>query len=292
MKQQGLTFLKTLTIQEIHEKTHISFVNIEAILNRSYGKLERVNLVGFISILQREYEIDLSDFMHEFEQYTQEHADEVPKKVDTYTTRPTQKSSNKIWWILLLVLVAVAAFFYTTKVDVASSKGALVQEVNDSQIQEAKEKMQESDALQPYLQKVETNSSDITQNESNSSADIEENLTETVEVNETNISNLIEAVAPKVQNELVLIMPKKKVWIGMIDLDTMQKTNRVTARTIKVDSNKNWLIVFGHGYVSMDRDGELLSFSKRGKLYFSYKEGKLKEITKAQFKKNNRGKSW
>jgi len=292
MQQQGITFLKTLTIEEIHEKTHISFVNIEAILNRSYGKLEKVTLVGFVSILQREYEIDLSDFMEDFEAYQKEHAAEKPQKTHTYRTHSPKKSSKKIWWLLLLIIAAVAAFFYATQVDVIHEKSQLPQEVNDSQIQEAKEKMKESDALQPYLQKAEVNTSTTTQDEINSSDAKEVNLSQSMEMNETNISNIIEEIAPKVQNEIVLIMPKKKVWIGMIDLDTMKKSNRVTSRTIKVDSDKNWLIVFGHGYVSMDRDGEMLSFSKRGKLYFIYKDGKLKEISKAEFKKNNRGKSW
>jgi hypothetical protein len=290
--QEGFIFLKTLSIQEIHEKTHISFANIDAILNRSYGKLEKVNLTGFVSILQREYEIDLSDFMAEFEQYSQENVPQKPQRVDTFRIQKTQKSSKKIWWILLLIIVASVAFFYTTKVDVVTPTNRLPQEVNDSQIQEAKEKMQESDILQPYLQKHEVNSSMVSDSEMNASNNIEENLSDMREIDETNISNIIEQIAPKVQNETVLIIPKKKVWIGMIDLETMKKSNRVTARTIKIESSKNWLIVFGHGYVSMDRDGELLNFSKRGKLYFIYKEGKLQEITKAEFKKNNQGKSW
>ncbi len=284
--QQGIEFLRTLNIKDIHAKTHISFANIEAILNKSYEKLERVNLTGFISILQREYELDLSDFQREFEAYAGEHVNEKPVKKRT-VNKPRRSGSKKRWWALLLLIAAGVGFFYTNNFDISVEQNKVIQEVNDSQIEEAKEKIQASEPLQPYLQKHESNSSSISTQEENITETIE-----TVELNATEISKIIEEIAPEVQNEIVTIVPKKKVWIGMIDLSNMKKINRVTSRQIKVDSTKNWLIVFGHGQINIKKDGELLEFSKRGKVYFIYEDGKLKEIKKAEFKKRNQGRTW
>ena len=53
--------LKKIGVQRIHEATHISRIHAQAILNCSFEDMTKIQLNGFISILQREYSLDLSD---------------------------------------------------------------------------------------------------------------------------------------------------------------------------------------------------------------------------------------
>lgn len=194
-----------------------------------------------------------------------------------------------MWWILLLLITVGLVLFYSNNINIAPKQSSVLQEVNDSQIEEAKGKIQESEALLPYLQKSDMNTSKL---EENLTAVIEENRTEVSELNTTIMSKIIEEIAPQVQNDIITIIPKRKVWIGMIELPSLKKINRVTTRQIKVDETKDWLIVFGHGQVNIQKDDKFLEFNKRGKLYFSYIDGKLKQIQKSEFKMHNQGRSW
>ncbi|MEA2110638.1 MAG: hypothetical protein U9P71_01185 [Campylobacterota bacterium] len=290
--QSGLEYLKTINIRDIHVKTHISYANIEAILNKSYSKLERVNLTGFISILQREYAVDLSDFLEEFEQYRLENAPAEIEKTNIRLNYKSKKRSKRAGWILLLLLTIALGFFYSSDVMVNLQEYRGGVEVNDSQIDKAKGKLQENDLIQPYLQNSDLNSSTVAEIEENSVAVLEENISKVSDLNQTDMNKLIKQIAPEVQNEAVTIIPIKKVWIGMIELPSMKKINRVTMRKVKVDTTKDWLIVFGHAQVTVKKEAELLEFKKRGKIYFIYKDGRLTEITKSEFKEHNRGKLW
>ena len=56
----ALLKLRDLGAQKIHDDTHILIRHIEDVLNERYENLTRVQFLGFISILEREYLIDLS----------------------------------------------------------------------------------------------------------------------------------------------------------------------------------------------------------------------------------------
>lgn len=62
----GFEHLKRLGAQKIHDTTHISRKNIELILEKSFGELKKIQFMGFISILEREYSIDLGSLKEEY----------------------------------------------------------------------------------------------------------------------------------------------------------------------------------------------------------------------------------
>ena len=61
MNNDGLQRLKEIGAQKIYEDTHIPVEHIQAILHESFDGLSKIHFIGFISILQREYNIDLSE---------------------------------------------------------------------------------------------------------------------------------------------------------------------------------------------------------------------------------------
>jgi hypothetical protein len=57
----GLNKLKSIGAQKIHEKTHIARHHVQAVIHETFDDMTKIQLLGFISILEREYSVDLSD---------------------------------------------------------------------------------------------------------------------------------------------------------------------------------------------------------------------------------------
>ena len=58
---ENLEKLKNIGVQKIHETTHIPRVHVESILNENFEDMNNVQLLGFISVLEREYPFDFSE---------------------------------------------------------------------------------------------------------------------------------------------------------------------------------------------------------------------------------------
>lgn len=57
---KDLKKLKSLGAQKIHEDTHIALRYVQSVIYESFEGLTKVQFLGFISILEREYQLDLS----------------------------------------------------------------------------------------------------------------------------------------------------------------------------------------------------------------------------------------
>lgn len=60
---QKLARLKEIGLKEISKSTKLASSKIEDVLEKRFDKLDRVRARGFINILEREYEMDLSDWL-------------------------------------------------------------------------------------------------------------------------------------------------------------------------------------------------------------------------------------
>ena len=92
--------------------------------------------------------------------------------------------------------------------------------------------------------------------------------------------------------ESLTIAPKTKVWVGYIDVVSNKKYQKTSKQAFDLDPKRDWILVFGHGYVDIIIDGEKKKFSKKNTLRLLYKEGELSELTFNEFKRLNRGNAW
>ncbi len=58
--------LKTCDIETIHNKTQISSQSIEALLAHNFSSFTRTRFFGFVSIVEREFHVDLSSYKDEY----------------------------------------------------------------------------------------------------------------------------------------------------------------------------------------------------------------------------------
>lgn len=261
---EGLEKLQAIGAQAIYEKTHIPVGHVQAILHESYDGLNKIQFTGFISILEREYNLDLNSVKLKgiayFDGEKEVHEDE------SIFVKVQPKRSYKVLYIIIAVVVFLV-FLFTFYAD---SKEVAEPVVNENEIiQKVKEKVVD-----------EVNNSDV--QESNES------------VVETNTTVVVEEVVPQeeVAPKSFVIKTHRKLWIGYIELDTNKKHQTVFKKEFSLDPNRDWLITLGHGYVDFEINGQEYTYKSEKGLKFVYKEGEFKPISLEEFKRFNRGYVW
>lgn len=264
---EDLEKLKKIGAQKIYEKTHISRANIESVLNKSFDKLPKVQFRGFISILEREYKVDLQDLLAEFEAHTAKDEEIVQYiKIDT---KEYGKFDTKMILSALLVTLVVGYLIISSLVH---SKNETI-ELNNTEIETAKANLEHNLSVQ------EVNSS-------------ETNQTAEVNVTETNSSAKVLDVTKGTKATKLEIIPGKTLWMAYVD-DESSKVSQVTIKkNLDMDASKNYLFEMGHGVLKIDLGVEVKEFNEKEKKYFKFENGELNEITREEFKGLNKGKAW
>ena len=101
------------TLPTISKKTRISVQNLEALLKRDWGRLKKVQALGFLSILEREYHLDLSDMRADCRAYYETHGEEEAQgPVITPIPEPQRRGPSKGLLSLVVLLAVLGASVY------------------------------------------------------------------------------------------------------------------------------------------------------------------------------------
>ncbi len=261
--------LKSIGIQKIHEDTHISRADIEALIDERYHDLNKVQLLGFVSILQREYGVDLSGLKNNALAYYREN--EVGKNSGSgvFVVAKKAKNSSPIYVVIIVVIFLVAVLLsvsFNSKEDVVE-----VQSVENRKIQEVKKEIESS--------QLEENVSDVNSSTFEEDGSNEEEL-------------VIEEKVEEVKLQAFTIKAKSKVWIGYIDVETNKKYTKTLKETLVLNRDSEWILILGHSAVLIRANGIDYKFSSKKQLRLHYKDGVITRITAEEFKKLNRGRKW
>ncbi len=219
---KNLQILREIGIQEIYKATKIASKNTNYILEKRYESLSRVHARGFIQILEREYKMDLSAWMKEFdkactfkegvsEEQNQETDHEEKTKnplkveIDYSINQANIKLSKGLskWKPFVLVLGAVVIVL------------AVVIVQNSSSLKE--ERGQES-AIKSGTKKNSFNKANLAEeNKLEPTPKPEEKQEKPKEQDKQ------EKEAIKEDPNTIYIIPKRDIWVEVIDLDEKKK---------------------------------------------------------------------
>ena len=255
--KNGFEKLQEIGAQKIHEKTHIVKQHIQALLHESFDDMTKIQFLGFISILERDYHVDLSDLRTKGLAY-------FAQSTNTYYETkvfitPAKKRNFSLFYIFMALSIFVFAMVYTF----SNTSSNTPHELNNETIEMVQETILEPQA--------DVNATPLAE-----------------DVQAETQAEVVEAPMPS----SLLIMPKSKLWIGYIDLATHKKYQKTTDEPLEIDTTKDWLLFLGHGSVRIDLNGEIQNFNDANNLRFLYKEGVLKTITFSEFKELNKGEKW
>ncbi|QDY63664.1 sialidase [Helicobacter pylori] len=279
---KNLQILKEVGVAEICKATKIASKNIHSILEKRYESLSRVHARGFIQILEREYKIDLSAWMKEFDRVCtlKESVSEEPDKetdpeektknplkveIDYSINQATSLSKKSSKWKPFVVVLGVVVIIL-----------AVVIIQNSSSLKE--ERGQES-AIKSGTKKNSFNEANPT----------EENKPEPTPKLEAKHKeqDKQEKEAIKEDPNTIYIIPKKDIWVEVIDLDEKKNSfQKVFKKNYSLETkNHRLLLRFGHGHLNLKNNHQEQNYNDSKTKRFLYEPNKgLTLINEAQYK--------
>ncbi|WP_367713828.1 sialidase [Helicobacter pylori] len=280
---KNLQILREIGVAEICKATKIASKNIHSILEKRYESLSKVHARGFIQILEREYKIDLSAWMKEFdkvcvfkegvgEEKNQEtNPEETAKKplkveldysINQANTSLSKKSSK--WKPFVLVLGVVIIILVVVIVQNSSS---------------LKEEREQESAIKSGTKKSSFNKANPTEeNKSEPTPKLEEKLKE---------QDKQEKEAIKENPNTIYIIPKRDIWVEVIDLDEKKNSfQKVFKKNYSLETkNHRLLLRFGHGHLNLKNNHQEQEYNDSKTRRFLYEPNKgLTLINEAQYK--------
>jgi hypothetical protein len=280
--------LKAIGAQRIHEETHIPRLHVQAILNKTYDDMSKIQFFGFISILEREYFLDLEELKEDSLLYFNEVYSNDDDLNNVFVANK-QKDIKSFSYIIIGFLVFITIVYFS--LFSSSQNNEDIPDIDESLIVSAQENMQsmknnelsdekEQEVLVPEI-KQETTQTIINEKEQEVLVpEIKKETTQTV-INEK-----------EVETENFIIHPKELLWMGYKNLDTGESYQITTIEDIRLDSSKTWLLTFGHGYLDTIVDGKTTEYQSKYTIRFLYKDGIMNKITYRKFKELDAGGIW
>ncbi|WQV33333.1 sialidase [Helicobacter pylori] len=280
---KNLQILKEVGAAEICKATKIASKNIHSILEKRYESLSRVHARGFIQILEREYKIDLSTWVKEFdkvcvfkegvgeEQKQETSPEETAKKplkveldysINQANTSLSKKSSK--WKPFILVLGAVVIILAVVIIQNSSS---------------LKEEREQESAIKPGTKNSSFNEvNPAEENKLEPTPKLEEKPKEQDKQGK-------EAI--KENPNTIYIIPKRDIWVEVIDLDEKKNSfQKVFKKSYPLEAkNHRLLLRFGHGHLILKNNHQEQDYNDSKTRRFLYEPNKgLTLINEAQYK--------
>ena len=293
--------LKKIGVEKISAKTRITQDKVQNILNLNYGAFNKTHARGFRQIIEREFSVDLSEWMEAFdtfhsapqeilEQNEQNNNDEKNINIIIESTKKDKSASILIALLAVLVVFFLAFFAYNNFIknpSQSAESSEIVDESAESNLDSAindenAESMADSaiDALDSAEQNAD--SADLAKQNNIDSATSSNNAT-SASANIATSANIAQ----------ITISPNEPLWVGIIDLESRKKQQFSLAaeRTISLEGDK--IIRTGHSLFSISAPNLNKQFLGGNHAYLLYKvDSGLKEITHAEFLELNGGQEW
>ncbi|MBT5934145.1 hypothetical protein [Sulfurimonas sp.] len=256
-------------IQKISEDTHIPVQHIRALLSGTFNSFSRVQFLGFISILEREY----SDKLISIKRKGLEYFDEIDVQTinDGLFVAPKHTKKKKSSYLFIMLLLFTLGLFYTF--GMFDEKTLPQHKIDSTKIEEVHKNIKLEKSLIP-IELSSTKDGNLTVQDANSS------LSKDVLKSSITVEKSFKIVA------------KSKVWIGYINLKTGKQYHKTFTKTLELDPKNDWLIIFGHPHIDMSVNGNVIDFGERKNIRFLYENGSLITINDLKFQELNKGSKW
>lgn len=307
--------LKEIGVKEINTKTKIANDKIDDIIECRFDRIDKIRARGFISILEREYKIDMSEWLEDYNNYHKrlEEEEKITANDDDKTlniafvdTTIKDTMYSKLLVVLIgLFVIFIGYFVYKNIISDTAPQQNEKQNKEDFILPEEKATSDETKELesQTALSPNDTSSNTSMDNAQDSANEDIANENDTTSSSqdsallENNSTNSIEDTLLTHNNTLYIeqveITPKAPLWVGIINLQNDTKKQVSINSPYIISLEDSILIRTGHGQFDIkgpnDFDKKYIGDTK----YFSYtKIDGFKEIARKEFLKLNRGKEW
>ncbi len=306
-----------IDLKDISKKTMINIKDLEYIKNEDFDNLSKTKGLGFIKILEREYEVDLSQKREKLINYLKEH--DKYKTKEFFIVPPSKKKYSKYiaFFILILMLVGIAVIFYLKKplsfptIEKNCTQNPIVKKAKQISGIEINSTNTNEDNSSKYIF-IEKNVS-IVADDNQSALDEDENKSkvQNIEINSSKSVKSMDSMDSNVSKEEVLIdkniseetktfpmknrlilSPKSKLWVGIVNMKNYKRKSYIQDKNLTIAVKSDMLIATGHGEFTLYYKDKNISFFSKYPIRFYLKDGNLTQINKQEFIELNKGRYW
>ena len=286
---EELEKLQKIGAKEIAAHTHMAVVKVQKILEKDFGALkDKATTMGLIKILQREYKVNLQEWVKEYEQFfsesPQEATEEQKVAVDfkvMHEETPSNNSKKNTGLLVLLTIVLLggigAYVYFYLDLDLQTFETSKATTQNTQTIQENTTIQDNNTSLTPLATTLDSSASTPLNTADSNATSLE-----------SDSSNPQEQTPTKAE-----IRPMSNVWVGIIYLDNKQRVSMMLNTPLEIDTSREQTILTGHGMLELDFNGEKSSHRSAERMrFYVNKEGQVQIINQAEYSRYNGGLGW
>lgn len=265
--KRGLQELGELDKELVSTQAHIAKTVLDDIINKRFDKINPVKARGLIKILEREFDLDLSEWVSEFEE-SQKIKQVQPAAIDKMNAEVLSANKKPIAKVALVLFVLAAVIGIGYVFYIQQDNGSLDTNTTTSLQNEINQTNEHSSLNMTFNANTNTTTTAM----------------QTIpESNITTATLTSEAIAKGV----FYAEPSVKVWVGIkyLDNETNSWHENITAEKIEFNASRKQVIAFGHSMVKVVAGGSTIPPKEGGKIRYLYENGKLTEIGEGEYNK-------
>ncbi|ACM93219.1 conserved hypothetical protein [Nautilia profundicola AmH] len=261
-------FFEQYSIEIINKRTRISPISLRYIKNKEFEKIQRVKFLGFIRIIEKEFNVDLSELIEEYNEATN-HTHTQNSEIEL---EEPKKHNTLLLFILAVILFSLGAYLLYNKYGSVEKEN--LNEINKTAFMPPN--TDENITETAPETKLENNKQNISMPES-SHQTVSKKTTpqEKAVINNTKNSQNTKTIAPKT----VEIYPNERVWFKAINLDTNKTVEYLTSNP-KTLIGANWYVKFGHGNITINYGNQTITPETKKITRILFKNGKVEYLKK------------
>lgn len=304
------------SITSISSKTMISVDNVEKIISEDYSGLTKAKTLGFLSILEREYGIDLKDVRHNAMSYFEINHDKNDS-INIALPKVEEKHGRSRWSLLIiLALLGYASWYFFTQfdqkrlnellpisttdiADTSIEKNESIWSINTSKNEQNEEKKAIESVVVPVVSKTSVSKVLEKKNElsvrnytikeetsipTQRSALLKENDNKKLTVSKSEEENIVKQT--KIEETAVTITqavlnPVKRLWFGLINIETGKKDHFSIRKAYTIDLTKGeYLVTTSPAPFALEIKGEIYRYNNGRSHYFKITRSGLTPLSK------------
>ena len=233
------------TLEEIAKQTKIDKKSLENLFDLKFADIRKAKAMGFVSILEREYQVDLSKLKSEVLSFYKEHQAKESVVVGIPREMPKRKNPKMVLSVVAIFIVFTSIFLFT-QIDKNTFKNVAI--------------FVDTQTIKEYLFE-DANETDKT-------------LKPTPESVEAEVD----------YNKFVEIIPLDRLWVGIIELGSLRRDYFVIDEAYGLDiSTKSWLLATSALNFSIKNSKGKRVFTDEEEHYFKIDKKSIQLLTQKEY---------
>jgi len=283
------------SVKEISKTTNISEENIEKLKAEDFSQLVKAKALGFISILERDYHVDLKPIRQKALTYYEKNLSSEDSVNIALPRADEKQGRSKLFPLIVLGLLAYASWYFITQFDKKTLATMLpfgddkTEELLSANVLNSEDK---SLSISSALKATEVNTP-----KNKIVAKIEPKKIIPKKVTPTKSMPTTTSVSRNahtlLRDKKIILLPAKKIWFGIIDMETGKRDHFSISKRYKIDvTKKRWLVATSKATFAFINGSRTQEFDDAKSHYFKVSREGIKELSKKEYVSQGGYRKW